>query len=187
MKWIDKIHATLTVAGETDVWRNQVVTQPRRLINNIRNRLFALYRDEWLESVQNMTSLDSYCLYKSTFQSEPYFNIIKDQRHLRAYVSIRLRAHPLEVERGRHYGVPRPNRLCRVCNLNLIEDEKHFLLVCDAYSNLRRDYLPPSCQTGRATNRLFISLMKPSDPVITLGTAKFVFFALQVRKQLVGV
>ena len=187
MKWIDKVRATLSSARETDTWRNQVVTHPRRLIKNIRNRLFAQYRDEWLESMHNMTSLDGYCLYKNTFQTEPYFNIVKDQRHLRAFVSIRLRAHPLEIERGRHYGVPRQDRLCRVCNLNLVEDEKHFILECAAYANLRRDYLPPSCQTGRATNRLFITLMKASDPVITLGAAKFVFFALQVRKQVVGV
>ena len=29
------------------------------------------------------------------------------------------------------------DRLCRFCDLNLIDDEKHFLLVCPSYVNLR--------------------------------------------------
>ena len=187
MKWIDKIRATLTAAGESDTWRNQVVVQPRRLITNVRKRLFDIYRAEWLESIGTLTSLDTYCLYKCDFQLEPYFNFIKNQRYLRAFVSIRLRAHPLEVERGRHYGVPRQNRLCRMCNSDCVEDEKHFMLVCTAYAFLRQNYLPPSCRTGRFSNQLFTNLMKASDPTVILGTAKFVFFALQSRKQVLGV
>ena len=46
---------------------------------------------------------------------------------------------PLRIETGRFVGeqVRDTCRLCRFCDLNLIEDEKHFLLVCPSYVNLR--------------------------------------------------
>ena len=31
-------------------------------------------------------------------------------------------------------------RVCKFCNFNCIEDEFHFLMVCPAYSTLRREF-----------------------------------------------
>ena len=44
---------------------------------------------------------------------------------------------PLGIETGRFVGEQVGDRLCRFCDLNLIEDQKHFLLVCPSYANLR--------------------------------------------------
>ena len=44
---------------------------------------------------------------------------------------------PLAIEVGRYRDVPLPERTCQVCN-QAVEDEIHFLLTCDVYSNLRR-------------------------------------------------
>ena len=33
-------------------------------------------------------------------------------------------------------------RTCQSCNLNVVENEYHFLLVCPAYRNLRNSILP---------------------------------------------
>jgi hypothetical protein len=41
---------------------------------------------------------------------------------------IRINAHPLMIERGRHLNIPRTERYCLLCKSNQIEDEKHFLL-----------------------------------------------------------
>ena len=39
-------------------------------------------------------------------------------------------AHSLEIEVGRYSNVPRENRLCKYCNLNVVESEYRFLLSC---------------------------------------------------------
>ena len=44
---------------------------------------------------------------------------------------------PLRIETRRFVGERMGDRLCRFCDLNLVEDEKHFLFVCPSYVNLR--------------------------------------------------
>ena len=36
----------------------------------------------------------------------------------------------------------RQNRLCKLCIMNMVENEYHFVLVCPVYNDLRRQYLP---------------------------------------------
>jgi hypothetical protein len=55
--------------------------------------------------------------------------------HLAALLRFRVCAQELEVNRAA--GRPRAERICRVCAAGVVEDEKHFLLECDAYAGLR--------------------------------------------------
>ena len=41
------------------------------------------------------------------------------------------------VERGRYQNVERNGRICKNCNMNMVEDEYHFLLACPAYRDLQ--------------------------------------------------
>ena len=54
---------------------------------------------------------------------------------------IRISAHNLTVQKGRYTGIPRYDRICKVCNTGSIENEQHFLLECPAYKLLREDYV----------------------------------------------
>ena len=42
----------------------------------------------------------------------------------------RISAHKLFIEKGRHNGIARYNILFKCCSRNVIEDEYHFILVC---------------------------------------------------------
>ena len=44
---------------------------------------------------------------------------------------------PLRIETGRDVGEPVERRTCRFCDLVAIEDEKHVLLTCDLYNDIR--------------------------------------------------
>ncbi len=46
---------------------------------------------------------------------------------------IRRTDHKLNIEVGRHKGIPESKRICKFCNLQCIESEKHFLLECSTY------------------------------------------------------
>ena len=43
----------------------------------------------------------------------------------------------LEIEKGRHLGIPRHERHCTLCNNDQVEDEIHFTLRCPMYDDLR--------------------------------------------------
>ena len=55
---------------------------------------------------------------------------------------LRCSNHPLAIEKGRQKRpkIPREERICILCDNQVIEDEEHFLLRCDTYSILREEY-----------------------------------------------
>ena len=50
-------------------------------------------------------------------------------------------AHNLNIETGRFYNLDRHERVCSMCNLNVVEDKYHFILQCENYIDVRRKYL----------------------------------------------
>jgi hypothetical protein len=48
--------------------------------------------------------------------------------------------HWLEIQRGRFTRTDKENRLCKKCNLGVIEDEAHMVFVCPFYAKLRVKY-----------------------------------------------
>ena len=53
---------------------------------------------------------------------------------------LRLGILPLMIELGRFRNINLENRLCTLCNLSLVQDEKHFLFICPAYATLRNSW-----------------------------------------------
>jgi hypothetical protein len=43
----------------------------------------------------------------------------------------------LNIELGRYNYTPRESRLCLCCNMNVVENEYHFVLVCPAYRSTK--------------------------------------------------
>ena len=71
-------------------------------------------------------------------QSAPYLEAIRIPSHRIAVTKLRTSNHSLMIEKGRWRGVPKEQRLCKVCECNEIEDEIHFLMECSAYRGLRQ-------------------------------------------------
>ena len=66
-------------------------------------------------------------------------------KHKIALTRFRCTNHKLAVENQRYIGTLRCERFCKFCleneNINVIEDEIHFLLVCPQYRNLRSKFI----------------------------------------------
>ena len=73
------------------------------------------------------------------YNTEKYIHAIDVDKFRKCIANFRCASHTLMVERGRHYGIPKEYRRCPYCETS-IEDEKHFVLVCPLYSELRKSY-----------------------------------------------
>ncbi len=91
--------------------------------------------------------------------------------HLRKSISrIRCSNHSLAIEKGRHTNpkTPREDRLCQLCDQQVIEDEEHFLLNCPVYTDLRSHhqmdfYTVPDILNMENQNQLAQYLLSASE------------------------
>ena len=70
---------------------------------------------------------------------EPYVQQIMPRAYRRVMALFRAGSLPLAIETGRYTRPPIPvdNRICVYCSANCLESEKHFLLNCELYNDLR--------------------------------------------------
>ena len=76
------------------------------------------------------------------FTKEEYLDLITNFNDRRNLTRLRISAHNLEIETGRHKEKGRSERICSWCYISLgihtIENEDHFLNVCDLYAINRK-------------------------------------------------
>ncbi len=70
---------------------------------------------------------------------------LSKKKYLVCIGRFRLSAHQLRIETGRHTK-PVEKRLCLKCNSNNIQDEEHHLMLCEAFSEIRRPLLSLATQ-----------------------------------------
>jgi len=94
------------------------------------------YYQTWYSEINNSSKLKSYALFKHTFNRDQYLDFIKEPYLKYFLAKFRTSAHELAIETGRYTNTPQNERLCKSCNINLVETEYHFLLVCPKYREL---------------------------------------------------
>ena len=104
-------------------------------------RLKDEYVQQWYERIHTSSKLTAYTGFKYVYEHERYIQYINIRKFGRILTQFRVSAHGLEIEKGRYSGIARSDRICKLCQLS-IEDEYHFLLICDICKGLRDKYLP---------------------------------------------
>ena len=111
-----------------------------------------------------------WCKIRFHFKKEEYLNIIASKSHRSIFSQLRLSCHKLNIERGRYLPpkqiLPPDQRICNKCQLNLCEDELHFILTCTFYQEERESFMQKLKQLFErinfdmlSVNDLFIWLM----------------------------
>ena len=77
--------------------------------------------------------------------------------------------------------IDRENRICQNCNMDIIEDEYHFLLACAAYRHLRIQYLSKYYYIWPSI-RKFKQLMSCKSRNVLLNLSKYLIDAFLIRK-----
>ena len=136
---------------------------------------------DWNSSVSNNKKLSLYKSVKSTFVYENYLDVLDIRKFRYCYVNFRIGSHSLGVEHGFFKNAPPSVRICKCCSLNCIEDELHFLLVCDNYTALRNKYIPSFYYEQPNLFRMKL-LMSCENPDIVKSVATYLYHAFQRRK-----
>ena len=101
------------------------------------NQIQIFSSEKRVEELASKPKLRTYVTYKTEFGLESYIssNMSRQRRSLMA--QFRLGILPITVETGRFRNIPLQDRKCTICDLNEVEDEKHFLCICPVYNDIR--------------------------------------------------
>ena len=142
--WVSDIKQMLYTYGFGDVWLRQNVGHPELFLTTFKQRLADNAFQNWHEELENNSKLSYYKDFKSLLNFEIYLSVDMYWTHRAALARFRCGSHKLSIERLRYTNCERNQRLCKYCqtlNIQCIEDEYHFLLICPLYSELRNKYL----------------------------------------------
>lgn len=168
----------LNQIGMSDIWLQQNVSTIN--IEVIKLRILDIYKQNWYSRINNSSRLSSLSLIKHEFEQEKYLNVINTNKYRISLTKFRLSSHNLAIETGRHDNIPRENRKCRNCSMNVIENEYHLLLVCPKYYSLRKRFFKPYfCRWP--TVQKFEALMTSKNNKILNSLANFLYCAFQER------
>ena len=90
--------------------------------------------------------------------------------------------HTLNVEKGRQFDISRERRICQVCNSSSIEDEFHFILVCQRYNLLRKQFIKPYYWKNASTFKL-VQLLNAENISTLRNLGKYIVQAMQLRTE----
>lgn len=145
--WASRVRDILFLNGFGYVWENQHVENEKNFICLFTERLKDQFLQTWSDNVQNSSKLILYKQFKTSFGYEFYLDIINLRKYRNALASFRAGAHDLEIEKGRYLKIPKHERLCKLCIEKEIEDEYHFLFICNAYQDIRQKLIPSKFHT----------------------------------------
>ena len=170
--------------GFGNVWESQGVGNKIYFINTFINRLKDQYLQDWTGAVNSSSKLNTYYnKFKLSFSYEKYLDVLNIRKFRYIYASFRSSSHDLEIEKGRYMNIERCQRLCTLCNLNIVEDEYHFLLCCETYIDLRKLYLPKKYFDNPSKHK-FTILMATQNDILIKSVATYLHYAFKKRKEL---
>ena len=153
-------------------WLYQHVNNPAWLKKGVERTLKDQWIQTWSSNILTKGICSSYNEFKSLYDMEDY--LLKLNKNVRVPLTkLRANNNRLPIVTGRYQNISREERVCTKCNLNVIGNEYHIMLVCpnESIADLRNKYVPPYYRNN-PTKRKFIMLMQ-SDDIKTLNSLSF--------------
>ena len=146
------------------------------------NKITLFENNKWNTSMQlkpKLTWLRTYITFKTIYATEMYVKSLFSKAKRSILCQLRCGVLPLALETGRYTNTPVDQRLCRLCNLNQIEDESHFVCQCTLIKTMRTElYLHIS--SIYPTN--FI-LLTPNEQPKVLMSEEFIYLTIDFVEQ----
>ena len=181
VNWSSKVRDILQNAGFREIWLYPESVNANVFVPLLRQRLRDMYICTWQESIKYYSSLSLFRQFKIIFERSSYLDILTFPKYRNIISKLRLTSHKLRIETGRHENIERNQRICTLCNLNDLEDEFHFVLVCPFYETLRKQLIP-RYYAQRPSMYKFIELLNTERKKYLCNLASFCLKAFEMRK-----
>ena len=89
-----------------------------------------------IQQQENQGKLRTFKKFKTNLNFQEYLNDISNIKHRQAVTKLRISSHRLPVESGRYNNNPFDKRTCKLCNLNEVGNEQHYLMQCSDTTDL---------------------------------------------------
>ena len=136
--------------------------------------------------------LRTYRTFKTGIYDERYLNLVKDKYMRINICKLRISAHNLPIEIGRHHRprkIPVEMRKCELCKLDCIGDEFHLIMQCDKFSIQRHMFMEklrlqtPSFENMNISEK-FITIMRMDNDTLIINFNTFLRNILMIRGEL---
>jgi len=180
-KWLDFVKSILDECGLSYIWFNQMFDGSKEvLLHLVEQSLKDQYRQSWHSQVYNSSKALNYRMYKNEHKYETYLDILPCfyRQH---FVNFRMCNNVLPIEKLRWSNIDRNERKCKICNLNEIGDEYHYLFKCTSFNEPRNKYLLKKYRTNVNCVK-FDLLMNEKNETVLRNLAKFITIILKSVK-----
>ena len=179
--WCSDLKKLLYHLGFGVVWVNQGVGNEELFMIEFNQRVIDIDCQQWHDKLTSLNKLDTYRLFKNNLSCEKYTSVLEKQKYITVLAKFRCSNHTLMVEKGRQLGLPRQNRICQFCSLNLVEDEVHFLVECPLFEDLRCNH-NITCSPNISSAHNFIRMMTNSNVNHLRNVCRFLLSAERRRE-----
>jgi len=182
--WCKDIKSILCDVDLAQVYDDVSGWTKEALTRTITARLQSKFLDTWMKDIDKSSKLEFYRTIKNSIKTELYISCNFLTRYQRRMLAMsRAGTLPLEVERGRWRSIPRQERICRHCDMNCIEDLKHFINVCPKY-DIIRDELKYTIERNLNINNFDMNLdIMFNNPKIIKTVANYLIHSMNIRNR----
>ena len=99
------------------------------LKGNLEEQYVRFWKDQ-IQQQENQGKRRTFKKFKTNLNFEEYLNDISNIKHRQAVTKLRISSHRLLVESGRCNNIPFDKITCKLCNLNEVGNEQHYLMQC---------------------------------------------------------
>ena len=188
--WATNIKRLLFQYGFGYVWLSEDVGDFNIFLSQFKQRLIDCSYQTLNGNIESSPKALSYKLYKSALNPEKYISVSLPYQYKNLLSNFRCSGHNLMIEKGRHLQIDRDLRHCQYClgnNNYAIEDEKHFLLWCPLYEELRNALFLQEWLNYNTCDNLFVIIMSDTRYQGIIALAKYLNLAFDKRKQYLSI
>ncbi len=103
--------------------------------------LHELQCKQWLDETTRKLKLSTYVTFKNSYEVDPYALSFINRKHRSYLAHYHYGILPLSIETGRWGSIPLEDRIFKMCDSLVVEDEYHFIFLCSLYNNIRDQFL----------------------------------------------
>ncbi|CAC5395572.1 unnamed protein product [Mytilus coruscus] len=160
--WTKKLYSILNNLGFSNLAGGNFSI--KQYLPSIKQRVIDQCTQDQSSKIYNSSKQKFYQQFHNSNQRSSYVDVLSNKLERSSLCKIRLSAHNLAIEKGRHLGLPTNEQVCNVCKSGEVEDESHFLLNCEKFSNYRINFktiilniLPTSCSESQLNMKCCIN------------------------------